>query len=293
MNQRLIILLAALSLGAIAAFALAVWRRPSGVFLLLALFGMGASAQTVVQTPNWSTFLDSSRAINWSSAGFTIPSYSVNCKTQPSLTAGSSAASANSTSIQNALNSCDSTHNVVSIPAGTFYFTSVTFGYQGHQVLRGAGPALTTLIPTTGVGCSGGLSAGLCMIDQNNVYGGSSLVMPSGSQQCLWTAGYSQGTTSITLSSCGGAPPVNSIVVLDQANDTSDNNGVYICDTNIVNCGVEGTTGGNNNGRFISGVTHSQQQLTKITAVSGSGPYTVTISPGVYFTNVRSSQSPD
>ena len=92
MNHPLAKLSAALSLGAIDAFPLAVWRRLSGAFLLLALFGMGASAQTVIQTPNWSNILDNSRAINWSSAGFTIPNYTVNCVTQPSLAAGSSAA---------------------------------------------------------------------------------------------------------------------------------------------------------------------------------------------------------
>jgi hypothetical protein len=261
------------------------------LFLLaafLAVVGISASAQS------WSTFLDSSRAVNWSSAGFTIPNYTTNCSTQPTLAAGSGAAAANATSIQNALKSCDATHNVVNIPAGTWYVTSITFGYQGHQVLRGAGPNSTTIIPTTGVGCAGGITDGICMIDQNNTYSGNPNVLPGGSQACSWSAGYAQGATTITLSGCGGAPPANSVVILDQANDTSDTNGIYICDTNIANCGVEGTSGGNNDGRFINGVTHSQQQISKITGVTslGSGSYNVTISPGVYFSNVRSSQSP-
>lgn len=291
MNYRPLFLLVAFSLSAIILIAFAAWRRPYRLFfhLLLAGFSLSASAQ------NWSAFLNSSRAADWTQVGFTIPSYTSNCATQPTLTANSSgAASANATAIQNALSSCDSTHNVVNIPAGTYYVTSITFGYQGHEVLRGAGPNSTTLIPTNGVGCSGGQATGICMVDQNNVYAGSSLVLPGGPQQCSWTAGYAQSATTITLSSCGGVPPVNSVVVLDQANDTSDNNGVYICDTNVANCGVEGTSGGNNDGRFISGVTHSQQQVTKITSVSslGGGSYSVTISPGVYFTNIRSSQSP-
>jgi hypothetical protein len=44
----------------------------------------------------------------------------------------------------------------------------------------------------------------------------------------------------------------------------------------------------------ISGVTHSQQQMVLITGVTslGGGSYTVSISPAVYFTNIRSSQSP-
>jgi hypothetical protein len=233
--------------------------------------------------------------MDWTSAGFTIPNYTTNCPVQPTLTANSSsAASANATAIQNALASCDATHNVVNIPAGTYYVAGIKYGTQGNQVLRGAGPTSTDLIFTSGNGCAGGMSEGICMRDSKGLYNGSSPVLPGGSSQCSWTAGYAQGTTTITLSSCGGPPPLHQTIILDQANDTGDTNGVFICDTNIANCGYEGSTGGNNDGRFISGVTHSQQQVTYVTGVSGSGsgPYTVTISPGVYFTNIRSGQSP-
>jgi hypothetical protein len=260
------------------------------LLFLLVLFSISAQAQS------WTTFLDPSRAITWQgNAGFTIPNYTVNCATQPSLSTGSAAAAANATSIQNALKSCNSTQNVVNIPAGTYYVTAIEFGGQGHQVLRGAGPNSTTLIYTTGIGCAGGLSTGLCMIDSVGLYNGSGQVLPpSGSNQCLWTGGYSQGTTTITLSSCGGAPPTNQFIILDQANDSSDTGGIYICDVNIANCGYEGSTGGDNDGRFISGSTHSQQQAAFVTGVTslGGGSYTVTISPGVYFSNVRSGQSP-
>jgi len=260
------------------------------LIFLLVLFSTCAHAQ------NWSTFLDSSRAIDWSSAGFSIPNYTTNCSVQPNLTANSSsAASANATAIQNALNSCDSTHNVVNIPAGTYYVAGIVYGTQGNQVLRGAGPKSTDLIFTSGNGCAGGLREGICMRGGNSLYNGSSQVLPpTGSNQCLWTAGYGRGTTTITLSSCGGTPPANQTIILDQANDTSDTSGVYICDTNSANCGYEGTGGGNNNGRFINGVTHSEQQITYVTGVTslGGGSYSVTISPGVYFTNIRAGQSP-
>src|SRR5262249_19080693 len=48
------------------------------------------------------------------------------------------------------------------------------------------------------------------------------------------------------------------------------------------------------NGRRINGYTYSQKQIAIITSVSGSGtgPYTVGITPGVYFNNIRSSQHP-
>src|SRR5690348_18378270 len=90
------------------------------LFLLLVACSLSGYSQP------WSTFLDSSRAIDWTAAGFTIPNYTTNCATQPTLTSSNqSAAAANSTAIQNALNSCDTTHNVVNIPAGTYYVTSI------------------------------------------------------------------------------------------------------------------------------------------------------------------------
>ena len=67
------------------------------------LFLLAVSSLAAFPQP-WSTFLDPSRAIDWttSTAGFTIPSYSVNCATQPTLLTGSGNASANATAIQNA-----------------------------------------------------------------------------------------------------------------------------------------------------------------------------------------------
>ncbi|QNI33495.1 hypothetical protein H7849_05980 [Alloacidobacterium dinghuense] len=241
----------------------------------------------------WSTFLDSSRAIDWSSAGFTIPSYTANCSVQPTLTANSSsAASANTTAIQNALASCDATHNVVNIPAGTYYVAGWTYGSQGNQVVRGAGPMSTTVIFTAEAGC-GGQNSGACMITGSPIYAGNSVVQPSsGTQQCMWTGGLSKGSTTITLSSCGGAPTSGQLMVLDQANDTSDTGGIYQCDSITPTCTVESS--GNYDGRTVGGVTYSQKQVTYVTGVknNGNGTYSVTISPGVYFNNIRPSQSP-
>lgn len=254
------------------------------LFLLIAV-SLSAHAQ------NWATFLDSSRAIDWTGAGFTIPNYTANCATQPALTANSSsAASANATAIQNALSSCDATHNVVNIPAGTYYAAGITFPSSGHVVLRGAGANSTKLISTSQTGC-GGFNAGICMIDNSPVYNGSSQVLPGGSQQCAWSGGYAKGSTTITLTNCGSAPLVGHMLILDQANDSADTGGVYICDSATPSsCNYDG--GGSINGRVFSGVTHSEQQTTYITSVTGSGPYTVTISPGVYNNNIRSSQNP-
>jgi hypothetical protein len=256
-------------------------RRLIPLFLCALCFGQSSSS-----------FLDSSRALtNWSGAGFSIPAYTVPCSTQPSLLTGSGNASANTTAIQNALASCDATHNVVNLPAGTFYLAGVTFGTQGKQVLRGAGANQTFIIFTAAAGC-GGLTHGLCMIAGNWTYSGNSNVQPGASNACTWSSGYAQGTTTISLTACGSTPPLNQTLILDQANDTSDTNGVYMCDGATSNCTYEGTR--NAVGRIIGGNLYSETQVVTITGVTslGGGAYTVTISPGVYSTNIRSGQSP-
>jgi len=255
------------------------------LLFLLAFLSLSGHAQ------NWSAFLDHSRAADWSGAGFRIPAYSTNCAVQPTLTAGSGNAAANTTAIQNAIASCDAAHNVVNLPAGTYYVAGINMS-QGKVVLRGASPNTTTILLTAYSSC-GGIGHGVCMLAPNWTYSGDASVLPpTGTRQCTWSAGYAQGTTSITLSNCGGAPPVNQTLILDQANDTSDTGGVYICDGNTSNCTYEG--GRNANGRVIGGNLYSNQQVVYVTAVTSlsGGSYTVNISPGVQMTNIRAGQNP-
>jgi hypothetical protein len=97
-------------------------------------------------------------------------------------------------------------------------------------------------------------------------------------------------------------------LILDQANDLTDNGGIFLCDArtwgqsgNTQPCTVNDVNNGNgdnNDGRPITisskSYTMSQKQVTMIQTVSGSGtgPYTVVISPGVYFNNIRSGTQP-
>lgn len=257
------------------------------LLFLLAVYSLNAYGQA------WSSFIDSSRAIDWANAGFSIPNYTVNCPIQPSLTANQpAAAAANTAAIQRSLASCNASHNVVNIPGGRYYVAGWTYAPQGRQVVRGAGPMSTTIYLTAVVGCSG-LSPTICMVSNNPGWGGGADVLPpGGSHQCRWTGGYAKGTTTITLSRCGDAPPVHKTLVLDQANDSADTNGIYICDSNGKMCAVESP--GNRDGRVTDGVTHSQKQLVYVTGVTslGNGSYSVAISPGVYFNNIRASQTP-
>ena len=194
-------------------------------FLLILLLATPAFPQS------WSTFLDTTRATDWTTAGFTIPSYTVPCSTQPSLVAGSGNATANTASVIAAMTSCDATHNVVNIPAGTWFLNKTAFPH-GSLVVRGAGPQSTFITFLSTAGCVGGIgNQGFCMYDTvGAIFNGNPAALPpSGTQQCLWTGGLTQGSTSITLTSCGGTPPNGKILILDQADDTSDTSGVYIC----------------------------------------------------------------
>jgi hypothetical protein len=235
-----------------------------------------------IRAQKWSGIIDSSRATDWSNVGITaaIPNRTTICAT---LNPGASSAQINS-----AIANCPA-NQVVFLNAGT-YTLAAGINFNGHSnvTLRGAGPTQTIVQFTGGDSC-GGNGGDVCLISSPFYWSGDSAVLPGGSSACSWTGGYSQGTTQITLSSCGGTPPVGQFIILDQANDSSDTGGVYICTTN---CNVSGSN--DINGRVINSVLHSQQQVVMVTAVSGSGsgPYTVTISPGLYANNWRSSQAP-
>jgi hypothetical protein len=121
-----------------------------------------------------------------------------------------------------------------------------------------------------------------------------------------WTAGYAKGTTQITLSAVisGSAPKVGTVLNLDQINDytggsSNDNGHIWVCGTGAVNvCCTSCQTGAgrdSSGGNISSGSGNQlrqQQQFVKITAISGTGPYTVTLEDPIYMPNWRSSQKP-
>ena len=270
-------------------------RRARKCLLLATVLHLGImSLSTVSFGQAWSSFLDASRATDWSTVpGYTIPNYTVLCATQPTLLTGSGNATANSTAIQNALASCDATHNVVNLPSGTYYVAGIKYPANGsNRVLRGAGSSTTYLYMTAGAtGC--GYTASVCM-QATPFAQGTNVNAPGGSQQCVWTAGYAKDSTSITLNNCGGTPP-NGIIILDQQNDLSDTGGQYVCDSYTgFTCTYKSPA--NADGRLFGSpmLSYSEQVVTHgtVQSGSGSGPYTVSISPPVYFNNYRTAKSP-
>ena len=261
--------------------------------LFFPLISLLLSFAPFLQAQNWSGILDSSRAIDWSQAGILggIPDSGwTQCATAACNTVLSNGPSSTGAQINAALASAPA-NSYVSLPAGTYNISGGITWSTNNVVLRGAGPTKTTLKFSSASNCTG-YSSDVCLVNTFAVYDNSSSVLPpcggGGASNCAtWSSGYAKGTTQITLTNVGSnAPAVGSLLLLDQANDTSDPGGLIQCDNSAG--GVCSGNGGSF-GRTVSGVHYSQVQVVRITGINGS---TYTISPGVYANNIRSSQTP-
>src|SRR5207244_1842350 len=138
----------------------------------------------------WSGILDTSRAIDWNQAGVIggIPNRTSICAT---LNPGAAA------QINSAIASCPS-GQVVFLNAGTYNLSSgIVFDNKSNVTLRGAGANQTFLLFSAGGGCAGWSGADVCLMTADTGDGGDG----NYSNAASWTAGYSVGTTSITLGS--------------------------------------------------------------------------------------------
>jgi len=242
---------------------------------LLFLLILGPSSYSYAQA--WSGIIDPSRAIDWSRAGANVSNRTTICAT---LSPGASSAQ-----IDSAIASCPA-NQVVFLNAGTYSLSGgITFSGHNNVTVRGAGPTQTILQFSGGDSC-GGQGGNVCIGDASILYVGSPSVQPGGSNAHNWTAGYAKGSTQLTLDSASGLR-AGQTIILDQANDTSDTGGVFVCD--VSGTCHQSTETGSSNGRTIGGVDYNQTQIVTVTAVSGN---VITISPGLFMNNWRSSQSP-
>ena len=222
--------------------------------------------------------IDPSRRIDWN-PGIPggIPNRTTVCST---LNPGATV-----TQINSAISSCPS-GQVVFLNAGTYNLAGgIDFQSKNNVTLRGAGPDQTLLVFSGSIACEGGsFAASICIRGSTNHAG-------SIQNQTSWTAGYSKGTTEITLSSTTNITPGQTVLTLDQHNDSSDPGTVYICtEANV--CVIQGEAGAERTD--LSGCSgdecrRSQHQMVLATAVNGN---TVTISPGLYMPNWRSDRVP-
>jgi hypothetical protein len=225
----------------------------------LALLCLATSAQAQI---------DSSRMINWSSVGVPggIPNRTTICST---LNPGATASQINS-----AIAACPS-GQVVMLNAGTYSLsTGIAFNNKSNVTVRGAGADQTFLVFTGANSCHG-TAANVCMDSADtNYFGGPS-------NTANWTAGYARGSTVLTLSSTSNLA-VGTPITLDQTDDSSDGGDVYVCESSVCTSLGDGPSGATRSNRV-------QQQIVTVTAINGSQ---VSISPGIYMPNWRSSQSP-
>ncbi len=237
-------------------------------YFLLGLAVLGVPGLAAGQT----SLIAGSRVINWTNAGAVggIPNRTTICAT---LNPGATGAQINS-----AISSCGN-DQVVKLNAGTFNISGgIVFNAKNNVTLRGAGPNQTFLVFSSGHGC-GGISGNVCTINAAPQYSDGT------SNNASWTAGYAKGATSITLASVPNLK-IGSLLILDQLEDTGDgdNGNTYVCN----GTGVCSQSGGGEPGRQ----NRPQQQHVTVTSISGSGPYTVGITPGLYMPNWRAAKSP-
>ena len=236
----------------------------------------------VVHAQQWSGILDPSRAIDWSSAGVKggIPNPTNICVTR---SAGTSAATINS----DITNCSNAGGGVVYLNAGTYSMTT-GISLKSNVTLRGGG-ANATILNFSGTGSYywGGYYVGFQGYWTNTAAEGppgpATGADPAKTRNWTGTAEggagvYPKGATHLILNSAPTGLLVGDMLELTQNDDAGVANGVLVCSAGA--CSREG-----------SGYTYgtAQRQNVRVEAINGN---TVTIYPGIYAGNWRTSQSP-
>lgn len=261
--------------------------------VLSAVLSLSSGYACVYGQQPWSGILAPSRAVNWSNAGVSggIPSASWKQCGSTIAPFGSSASPASPSTINSALIACPA-NTYLQLGAGTFYLNAgiVIQAPTKNVALRGMGADQTFLVFSGNNSCMGFYSD-ICVESSDlNWKGGPSNL-------ANWTAGYSPGATTITLASVPNLK-VGNPIILDQADDTSDNGSVLVCDYN----GTSGEPAGlicssQQNGGGSQRTHRNQAQIVTVTgcgsvtsvgaSCSGSN-VSVKISPGLYMPNWNS-----
>jgi hypothetical protein len=230
----------------------------------------------LLEAQNWKGILSPERAADWSKAGIPggIPNRTTIFKAlAPGITAEK---------INEAIASCPS-GQVVLLGPGTYELaTGIDFANHSNVTLRGAGADQTFLVFTGSVERRG-QSADICVENLDSNLPHEERKHPGGPTNTAdWTAGYSQGATEITLSNTTHLVAGQSVICLDQLDDSdTDTGAIWVSQKHYVSA-IEGPSGTGRKGR-------AQMQMSLVTDIHGNK---VTISPGLYMPNWRSSQSP-
>ncbi|WP_348260828.1 hypothetical protein P8935_13555 [Telmatobacter sp. DSM 110680] len=249
---------------------------------------LNATASVSHAQQPWSGILSPSRAVNWSNVGAAIPTNRTQCGS--TVAAGTSAATINSD-----LSGCASGTYLL-LGSGTFNL-SAGLVLPANVTLRGSGAKSTFLVFSSGFNCRG-QNVNICAASADtNYWGGpsNSATWRGASTSSTVNSGtYTQGGSYISLSSVTNLQ-IGKPLILDQIDDQSDNGGLYVgCEypDGSATCYSQAGPNGFERGSGSLSTIRGQQQMVKVTSISGSGPYTVGITPGIYAANWRSSQSP-
>lgn len=236
----------------------------------------------------WTGIVAASRAVNWSNVGVAggnpstggLPSDSwVQCTTT-ACNALATPANVTAANINTAIAGAPA-NTYIQLPAGTFTMsTGLVWQTKTGVELRGAGANSTFLVFTGFNGCEG-VSADVCFEDSSTNYQGGP------SNVANWTAGYSRGATTITLSSVTNLK-VGYPIILDQVDDSSDSGDIFICLTTNT-CSYAGSGGFSRPGP----PSRAQSQMVTVTQCDGNSTpghacslgSNITISPGLYMPN--------
>ena len=216
----------------------------------------------------WSGVLAPARATDWTQAGIPggIPDASwASCTTNAcnALYGGTVTGASITAALASAPN-----NTVVRVPAGSYTISTSAYANRSNVVLRGAGPTQTTLTLSSGTDL---------YFSVNGTSGLGSYPGNLGSTN--WTAGFTAGTTVLTLSSTTGISAGQNIVI-DQHNEPW----VY------VNAEAGACTSGNSCGRndsplqFNGGSSRAEPEMVHVVSVN-SGAGQVTISPGLIWSH--------
>ena len=253
--------------------------------------------------------LNSGRAIPWENVPFSIPSGTwTQCTTAAANTVTSAGSSATAAQVNAAIASCPA-NTYVLMAAGTYNYAGSRLNLStSNVVLRGAGPTKTIIKGLGSGNCGFGQSCGV-LIGVVGAFDGSAAVQP-GQSNSLNINGtveggagvYPQGATHLTVDTIGSdTPKVGTMLLVDQVNDQAVAAGIIQCDNQTVTAGASCSGNGGSFGRGTTGANRrSQTQAVVITNCNGSSTpgtscgasTTYTVSPGLYFNNMRSSQLP-
>lgn len=252
----------------------------SGVVAVLIASSVFAQVRNLRFVTTQTVFIDAARRMDWTHVGVSggIPTRSTACA---SLTS-----SATATAINAAIAACPS-GQVVQLAAGTYSLDDgLRFLSVSGVTLRGAGADQTFLVFTTYGSCHG-FSADICVDSADTSWVGGP------TNTATWTSGYTQGTTSITLSAHANLT-VGAPLLLDQDDDASDTGTKFVCQDQTIAapCSLEGN--------FHNGyrVNRDHSQIVKVascgTSTLGAActSNTITFTQGLYADSWSSGHAP-